>query len=133
VLGELLSAYQNRDDVIVLGLARGGVPVAWEVARALAAPVDCFVVRKLGVPGHEEFAMGAIASGGRTVINDDVVRGLKVSSGQLRLIVEEQARELVRREGAYRGDKPPLELTGCRTGHPRGPTRTPGDRRACRA
>lgn len=112
VLGELLSAYQDRDDVIVLGLARGGVPVAWEVARALAAPVDCFVVRKLGVPGHEEFAMGAIASGGRTVINDDVVRGLKVSSGQLRLIVEEQARELVRREGAYRGDKPPLELTG---------------------
>lgn len=112
VLGELLGAYRDRDDVIVLGLARGGVPVAWEVARALAAPVDCFVVRKLGVPGHEEFAMGAIASGGRTVVNDDVVRGLKVSPGRLRQIVEEQARELIRREGAYRGDRPPLELAG---------------------
>ena len=112
VLGELLGAYRDRDDVIVLGLARGGVPVAWEVARALAAPVDCFVVRKLGVPGHEEFAMGAIASGGRTVVKHDVVRGLKVSPGRLRQIVEEQARELIRREGAYRGDRPPLELAG---------------------
>lgn len=112
VLGDLLNAYQDRDDVIVLGLARGGVPVAWEVAHALAAPLDCFIVRKLGVPGQDEFAMGAIASGGRTVVNDDVVRGLKVSAGDLRRIVEEQARELVRREGAYRGDKGPLELTG---------------------
>jgi erythromycin esterase-like protein/predicted phosphoribosyltransferase len=112
VLGGLLSAYQDREDVVVLGLARGGVPVAWEVARALAAPVDCFVVRKLGAPGQEEFAMGAIASGGRTVLNDDVVRGLKLTSGELRLIVEEQARELIRRESAYRGARPPLELAG---------------------
>lgn len=112
VLGELLSAYEDRDDVIVLGLARGGVPVAWEVARALGAPLDCFIVRKLGVPGHEEFAMGAIASGGRTVVNDDVVRGLKIPSASFRHTVEEQARELLRRERVYRGDRPPLELAG---------------------
>jgi orotate phosphoribosyltransferase len=77
VLAGLLHAYRNRGDVVVLGLARGGIPVAWEVAAALRAPMDAFVVRKLGAPGHEEFAVGALASGGRVVINDDVVRGLR--------------------------------------------------------
>src|ERR1700731_693599 len=77
-LAGLLGHYRGRDDVVVLGLPRGGVPVAFEVAAALAAPLDVFVVRKLGVPGHEELAMGAIASGGVVVVNDDVVRGLGV-------------------------------------------------------
>lgn len=112
VLGDLLSAYQHHDDVVVLGLARGGVPVAWEVASTLGAQLDCFVVRKLGVPGHEEFAMGAIASGGRTVLNDDVVRGLRLNSRQLRDVVEREGRELIRREAAYRGDRAPLQLAG---------------------
>ena len=76
VLAGLLQAYRDQPDVVVLGLARGGVPVAWEVAAALHAPLDAFIVRKLGVPGHEEFAAGALASGGRVVLNDDVVRGL---------------------------------------------------------
>lgn len=112
VLADLLSAYRGRDDVVVLGLARGGVPVAWEVASALGAPLDCFIVRKLGVPGHEEFAMGAIASGGRTVFNDDVVRGLSLKSAQLRAVVEREGRELIRREATYRGDRAPLQLAG---------------------
>ena len=72
----LLGAYRGRENVVVLGLARGGIPVAWEVAAALGAPLDAFVVRKLGAPGHEEFAVGALASGGRVVVNDDVLRGL---------------------------------------------------------
>ncbi len=112
VLGDLLSAYEGRDDVVVLGLARGGVPVAFEVACALGAPLDCFIVRKLGVPGREEFAMGAIASGGRTVLNDDVVRGLGLNSSRVREVFEREGRELVRREAAYRGDRPPLQLSG---------------------
>jgi erythromycin esterase-like protein/predicted phosphoribosyltransferase len=112
VLANLLGAYQDRPDVIVLGLARGGIPVAWEVAAALRAPLDAFIVRKLGVPGHEEFAVGALASGGRVVINDDVVRGLQITSQQLRDIAEREGRELVRREAAYRGGRPPLDVTG---------------------
>ncbi len=112
VLANLLSAYRDRPDVIVLGLARGGIPVAWEVAAALHAPLDAFIVRKLGVPGHEEFAVGALASGGRVVINDDVVRGLQITSQQLRDIAEREGRELVRREAAYRGGSPPLDMTG---------------------
>ncbi|MGA9373798.1 MAG: phosphoribosyltransferase family protein, partial [Mycobacterium sp.] len=74
VLAGLLQAYRGKSDVVVLGLARGGIPVAWEVAAALEAPLDAFVVRKLGAPGHEEFAVGALASGGRVVVNDDVLR-----------------------------------------------------------
>ncbi|CAN5884530.1 erythromycin esterase family protein [soil metagenome] len=112
VLADLLTSYRDRDDVVVLGLARGGVPVAWEVARGLSAPLACFVVRKLGVPGHSEFAMGAIASGGRTVLNDDVVRGLCITSRQLREVVDAEARELARREVAYRGDRARPELAG---------------------
>lgn len=112
VLSGLLTAYRNRDDVLVLGLARGGVPVAWEVAAALGAPLDTFIVRKLGAPGHEEFAIGAVARGGRVVVNDDIIRALRVSPQQLRDIVEREGRELLRREAAYRGERPPIEVTG---------------------
>ncbi|MFZ3347339.1 MAG: erythromycin esterase family protein [Mycobacterium sp.] len=112
ILGGLLQAYRDRPDVVVLGLARGGVPVAWEVAAALHAPLDAFVVRKLGVPGHEEFAAGALASGGRVVINDDVVRGLRITPQQLRDVAEREGRELIRREATYRGGRPPTDVTG---------------------
>jgi len=112
VLAGLLHAYRNRGDVVVLGLARGGIPVAWEVAAALRAPMDAFVVRKLGAPGHEEFAVGALASGGRVVINDDVVRGLRITPQQLREIAEAEGRELIRREAAYRGGRPPADVAG---------------------
>lgn len=112
VLANLLDAYRDNPNVIVLGLARGGLPVAWEVAAALHAPLDAFIVRKLGAPGHEEFAVGAVASGGRVVVNDDVLRGLRITSAQLRDIVEREGRELVRREAAYRGGRPPVAVTG---------------------
>jgi erythromycin esterase-like protein/predicted phosphoribosyltransferase len=112
VLAALLDAYRGKPDVMVLGLARGGVPVAWEVASALGAPLDAFIVRKLGAPGHEEFAIGALASGGRVVVNDDVLRGLRVTPEQLREIAEKEGRELARREAAYRGDRPPLRVAG---------------------
>ncbi|KUI32608.1 erythromycin esterase family protein [Mycobacterium sp. GA-2829] len=112
VLSTLLGAYAGKPDVIVLGLARGGVPVAWEVAAALDAPLDAFIVRKLGAPGHEEFALGALASGGRIVLNDDVVRALRVSPQQLRDVADREARELLRREAAYRPGRPPLDVTG---------------------
>ena len=112
VLAGLLQAYRDRPDVVVLGLARGGVPVAWEVSAALHAPLDAFIVRKLGVPGHEEFAAGALASGGRVVLNDDVVRGLRISPQQLRDIAEREGRELIRREAAYRDGRPPTDVTG---------------------
>ncbi|MGA8330406.1 MAG: erythromycin esterase family protein, partial [Mycobacterium sp.] len=94
------------------GLARGGVPVAWEVAAALRGPLDTFIVRKLGVPGHEEFAAGALASGGRVVLNDDVVRGLRLTPQQLRDIAEREGRELIRREVVYRDGRPPTDVTG---------------------
>jgi erythromycin esterase-like protein/predicted phosphoribosyltransferase len=112
VLAGLLDAYRNREDVVVLGLARGGIPVAWEVAAALRAPLDAFVVRKLGAPGHEEFAVGALARDGRVVINDDVVRGLRITPQQLRDIADREGRELIRREAAYRGGRPPADVAG---------------------
>jgi len=112
VLAGMLGAYRGRPDVIVLGLARGGLPVAFEVARSLGAPLDAFIVRKLGAPGHEEFAVGALASGGRVVVNDDILRALQVTPEQLREVAEREARELIRREAAYRGDRPPLDVTG---------------------
>jgi erythromycin esterase-like protein/predicted phosphoribosyltransferase len=112
VLANLLTAYRDRPDVIVLGLARGGIPVAWEVAAALRAPLDAFIVRKLGAPGHEEFAVGALASGGRVVVNDDMVRGLRITPQQLRAIAEREGRELGRREAAYRDGRPPVDVTG---------------------
>ncbi|WP_197506509.1 phosphoribosyltransferase, partial [Mycobacterium sp. E3339] len=112
VLANLLGAFRDRSDVIVLGLARGGIPVAWEVATALHAPLDAFIVRKLGAPGHEEFAVGALASGGRVVVNDDVVRGLRITPQELRAVAEHEGRELIRREAAYRDGRPPVEVAG---------------------
>jgi putative phosphoribosyl transferase len=98
--------------VIVLGLPRGGVPVAFEVARALDAPLDVFLVRKLGAPGHEELAMGAIASGGVVVVNDDVVRALKIAPEDVMAEVENEREELTRRESTYRNGRPPLDVRG---------------------
>ena len=112
VLAGLLDEYRGRSDVIVLGLPRGGVPVAYEVATALGVPLDVFVVRKLGVPGREELAMGAIASGGVTVINDDVARGLGISPEVIEQVAEREGRELLRREQAYREGRPFPEVTG---------------------
>jgi predicted phosphoribosyltransferase len=112
VLASLLQHYRGRDDVIVLALPRGGVPVAYEVARALGAPLDVFLVRKLGVPGHEELAMGAIASGGVIVLEDDVVRGLDIPPEVIQRVADQEARELERRERAYRGDRPFPNLAG---------------------
>jgi putative phosphoribosyl transferase len=110
LLGERLRQYANRDDTIVLALPRGGVPVAAEVARALNAPLDVFVVRKLGVPRWPELAMGAIASGGGIVVNEDVVRGAHVSEVQLQAVIAVETEELRRREATYRGAAPPLSL-----------------------
>jgi len=112
VLATLLQHYRGRDDVIVLALPRGGVPVGYEVASALGAPLDIFLVRKLGVPGHEEFAMGAIASGGVVVIDDDVVRALGIPPPVIERVAEQEARELARRERAYRGDRPMPDIAG---------------------
>ena len=101
-LAARLEAYAGRDDVIVLALPRGGVPVAFEVAAALKAPLDVFLVRKLGTPGHTELAMGAIASGGIRVVNDDVVRWLGISPDHIDEVAREEQQELERREAAYR-------------------------------
>src|SRR6185295_8517461 len=98
VLASQLQSYADRDDVIVLGLPRGGVPVAYEVAAALEAPLDVFLVRKLGVPGHEELAMGAISSGGVIVLNEEVVRGFGIEPSVVRRAAEREGRELVRPE-----------------------------------
>lgn len=103
LLSEALMKYANRDDVVVLGLPRGGVPVAYEVAQKLEAPLDVLVVRKLGVPGSEELAMGAIASGGARVMNEDVVRAMGVSGTAIEKAVATELEELHRREFAYHG------------------------------
>jgi predicted phosphoribosyltransferase len=110
-LAKKLETYANRSDVIVLALPRGGVPVAYEVARALNAPLDVFLVRKLGVPGYEELAMGAIASGGVRVLNESVVSYLDISDYVIDLVASEEQRELERREKAYRGASPPLNVS----------------------
>jgi erythromycin esterase-like protein/predicted phosphoribosyltransferase len=111
-LTDLLRGYEGRDDVVVLALPPGGVPVGYEVATALGAPLDVFIVRKLGVPGQEELAMGAMASGGVVVLNDDVVRGLSISSEAIEQAAHREAEELDRRERAYREDRPSPDLTG---------------------
>lgn len=98
---------------VVLGLARGGVPVAYEVARALGAPLDAFLVRKLGAPGREELAMGAIATGGVRVLNDEVVRALDLSEDQIAAVAAVEQRELERRELSYREGRPPPDVRGC--------------------
>ena len=110
-LGVAVRAHWARPDV-VLGLPRGGVPVAAEVAAALGAPLDVFVVRKLGVPGQPELAMGAIASGGLRVLNDHVVERLAIPQSRIDDVAAAESVELERREQAYRGDRPPLVLTG---------------------
>ncbi len=109
-LATYLSRYAGRDDVIVLALPRGGVPVAYEVAQALGAPLDLFLVRKLGTPGHRELAMGAIASGGIRVLNEDVVRWYSIPESVIEAVVREEQLELERRERAYREDRPAPDL-----------------------
>ena len=111
-LAQKLAAYANRPDVIVLALPRGGVPVAYEAAAALHAPLDVFLVRKLGVPGHEEYAMGAIASGGVRVLNEEVVQALGIPDFRIEAAAAREEQELARRERAYRGERDPVELRG---------------------
>jgi putative phosphoribosyl transferase len=107
VLGQRIG---ERSNLLVLALPRGGVPVGYELARELGAPLDVFIVRKLGVPGHEELAMGAIASGGVRVINEEVLRYLPVSASAIEAVSAREQAELVRREQSYRGTKPPLDV-----------------------
>src|SRR6202012_5470631 len=105
-VAEELMSYRDKDDVLVYGLARGGVPVAWEIAAALHAPLDVFLVRKLGVPRWSELAMGALASGGALVMNDNVISSLHVTDEQVREVIASETAELFRREQAYRGGRP---------------------------
>ena len=112
-LATKLTAYAHRQDVLVLALPRGGVPVGYEVAKALLAPLDVFVVRKLGVPGHEELAMGAIATGGICVIDEEVVHMLHIPKEVIDAVVAKEQLELERREHLYRDDRPPPDVNGC--------------------
>lgn len=111
-LAARLSAYADREDVVVLGLPRGGVPVAYEVARVLDAPLDLLVVRKLGVPGREELAFGAIASGGVRVLNRDLIAACELTPALIDAVIRREARELERRERSYRGQLAPLAVSG---------------------
>lgn len=111
-LARKLMAYAGQPDVIVLALPRGGVPVAFQVAEALNAPLDVFIVRKLGVPGHEELAMGAIASGGVRVLLPETLRQLNIQPEQVEQVAETELRELLRREQLYRGNLPRPDLRG---------------------
>lgn len=109
-LAARLGHFGDRNDVVVLALPRGGVPIAYEVARALGAPLDVFLVRKLGVPGHRELAMGAIASGGVRVLNDDVIAWYRIPEAVIDAAAREEQAELDRREATYRHGRPPVEL-----------------------
>jgi putative phosphoribosyl transferase len=111
-LAQLLVHYANRDDVVVLGIPRGGVPVAFEVAQALHVPLDILLVRKLGTPGQKELAMGAIASGGVRILNQEVVRDLDISEAELAAAIAEQEAELQRREQLFRGVRPAISVRG---------------------
>jgi putative phosphoribosyl transferase len=111
-LARRLRAYARRKDAIVLGIPRGGVTVAFEVATELELPLDVFVLRKLGVPGHEELAFGAIASGGARVLDTDITETLGISRAQIEEITASERKELTRREIAYRGGRPPLSVKG---------------------
>jgi putative phosphoribosyl transferase len=106
MLAQRLQAYRNGSDVLVLGLPRGGVPVAYEAARELNVPLDVFIVRKLGVPGHEELAMGAIATGGVRVLHQAIIRELGIPQEIIDRVTESEAKELERRQHLYRSDKP---------------------------
>jgi putative phosphoribosyl transferase len=112
VLAQELAAYARREDVIVLALPRGGVPVAFEVARSLQAPLDVFVVRKLGVPGHEELAMGAIASGGVLVLEPSVIEDLVIPPDVVEDVAAREEQERLRREREYRDDRPEPDVRG---------------------
>jgi predicted phosphoribosyltransferase len=107
-----LERFADRADVLVLALPRGGVPVGFEVAEALRAPLDVFIVRKLGIPGHEEYAMGALASGNLRVLNDEVVRLLDIPAAAIEAVVGTEQRELERREHLYRDERPPPDVHG---------------------
>lgn len=111
-LAEKLDRFAGRQDVIVLGLARGGVPVAYEVARTLDVPLDVFVVRKLGAPGHEEFAIGAIATGGVRVLNEEAIRLMRLAPRTVDRVTMVEQQELERREKAYRGGRGPVIVRG---------------------
>ncbi len=111
-LAARLTRYANRSEVLVLALPRGGVPVGYEVAQALGAPLDVFLVRKLGVPGREELAMGALASGSVLVVNDEVVRTLRIPQSVIQAVAREEQQELVRREEAYRDGRPAPDVRG---------------------
>src|SRR5439155_5202280 len=112
LLATELARYGHRPDVIVLALPRGGVPVGYEVARALGAPLDVFVVRKLGVPGHEELAMGAVASGGVMVVSPDLIESLGISESAIDAVAERERRELERRERLFRRSDAPPDVAG---------------------
>ncbi len=111
-LAETLQSYADREDLLILALPRGGVPVGFEVAKALDAPLDVFLVRKLGAPGREELAVGAIASGGVRVLNRDVIRSLGVTEEEIERVAERERRELQRREESYRGARAELRVKG---------------------
>ena len=113
LLAKRLEAYAGRPDVVVLALPRGGVPVGYAVAKALNVPLDVMVVRKLGLPGHEEFAMGAIASGGEYVLNRDLLERVGMPGQMIEATARRELAELERREKLYRAGRPPLQLRGC--------------------
>ena len=112
LLAQKLTTYNEQPGVIVLALPRGGVPIAYEVSRALQAPLDLFVVRKLGVPGQEQLAMGAVATGGVRVLNEPVVAGLRIPAAVVDAVTASQQRELAARERLYRGERPPPDVGG---------------------
>lgn len=112
ILAGKLKGYAEKPDVVVLGLPRGGVPVAYKVAEALSAPLDIFLVRKLGAPGHEEFAIGAIASGGVCFLSDKTIKWMEIPENYVKAIVDKEKEELARREHLYREDLPPVALEG---------------------
>jgi putative phosphoribosyl transferase len=110
ILAAKLMIYANRPETIVLALPRGGVPIGYEIASALNLPLDVMIVRKLGVPGHEELAMGAIASGGVRVLNRSVIESLRIPPDSLEAVEKREALELMRREATYRGNRQPISL-----------------------
>lgn len=112
MVARFLAGYRGRDDVLVLGLARGGVPVGWEVAAALAAPLDVCLVRKLGVPQWPELAMGAVATGGGVVLNEDLLRNLDIGAETVDAAITRETAELHRREQAYRGGRDTPDVAG---------------------
>lgn len=112
ILAKELESYAHRSDIIILALPRGGVPVAFEIAKVLLVPLDVFIVRKLGVPGHEELAMGALAMNNVTVFNEDVIKDLSISKEAIDQVINEETQELKRREKMYRDNKPFPTLKG---------------------